>query len=457
MSLFKARAKPKRIGREVSDSGHTGDDDDNGSPAVRRPGAAKQKSKLRVAFDPTASDANDSSSAVPSDIDVPSVVRPLKRNAPTSLQDRLKQTSIREDESAPSRPSYSKSALDELRASTPSTPKDHLSLTTTPDPASDSLALSAESKFGKLPASTSTAIPSATEIAERKARRARLALEQSALPASTTDPDSEDYIPLDAYDSDGEFKPSRMQVGTWHQPAKEKDTRLVHEDEDIAEGFEEFTEPSGPIIGEGFLGGSSISRNSKTSRSDTKKERNRLTTDSLNLTSRSAKLNAAAHRDAIRAAIDAAEGNDHASSNASSDDNSASEISDDDSSGDETARHHLFEQSQTSHALPSALSGAYMKQAKRPKQPPVTSPIPKINAALGGLRERVEAIRLEKAALQRRKEALVQEREGIRGRLEYIQNGLEESGRELEGVLRSANGDGGQRVMRLLLLLLVMA
>jgi hypothetical protein len=31
MSLFKARGKPKRIGREFSDSGHTGDEDGKSS------------------------------------------------------------------------------------------------------------------------------------------------------------------------------------------------------------------------------------------------------------------------------------------------------------------------------------------------------------------------------------------------------------------------------------------
>ena len=152
------------------------------------------------------------------------MVKPPRRGASSAIQDRLKQASIRDEE--PERPSYSKSYLDELRNSTPSTPRD-LSLTTTPDPDEQRM-VDIESKFGKpSPLSNSTSIPSATEIAERKARRARLALEQSA---ATNDPESEDFIPLEAYDSDGEFKPTRMQVGTYvsdNHSSNDKNTRLV--------------------------------------------------------------------------------------------------------------------------------------------------------------------------------------------------------------------------------------
>ena len=440
MSLFQTRRRPKRVAREdagpaqVEDDGklHSKSGQAAGSdtsfrsrpwltetadsgPVVRRPGALKQKSKLRVSFDPT--NEQDDSSALPSESE-PSIVWPLKRGTQPSLQDRLKQTSIRGDDEV-TRPIYSKSALDELRASTPSTPKD-LSLTTTPEP-SDNLALSVESKFGKLPATATTAIPSATEIAERKARRARLALEQSALPASTTDPDSEDYIPLDAYDSDGEFKPTRLQVSTWHQPTKEKDTRLVHEDEDIAEGFESFTEATDPIL------------QTKTSSS---RGNNRLTTDSLNLTSRSARANASAQRDAMRAAIDAAEG---ASSTSNSDSDDASDASD--QSDDDRNRNQAYELSQASHALPSSLSGAYAHKAQRPQQPKTTTPIMKLSAGLQGLRDRVTSIGVERDRLRRELAEVRKERVEVLERKEFIQRSLETAAKELEAVDGNLNAN----------------
>lgn len=311
-----------------------------------------------------------------------------------------------------------------------------MSLTTTPDGDSDALALSIENKFGKLPSSTaqSSAIPSATEIAERKARRARLALEASALPVSTTDPNSEDYIPLDAYDSDGEFKPSRMQVGTWHEPPKEKDTRLVKDEEGFMEGFEEYTESGtgAETLGEGFA------RSSK--KSGTDKGRSRLTTDSLNVTARQTKANRAAQRDAMRAVIDAAEGGGAHSSGSDGSDASSEE---DSASDDEMSRQHMFHQTQTSYALPSSVSAGYLKAQRRPKQPKETTPLVKLSAALGGLRERVEAIQLEKAKLRRRVQEVGREREEVRGRLEHIQKGLEDASRELEGINGQDRGREG--------------
>ncbi|KAF2863467.1 hypothetical protein K470DRAFT_292900 [Piedraia hortae CBS 480.64] len=79
-------------------------------------------------------------------------------------------------------------------------------------------------------------IPSAAEIAEKKARRARLAKEKAA-----------EYIPLDEGDSDAE----EDERGRLILRAKEKTTegRLIREDEDIFEGFDEFTEADKIILG----------------------------------------------------------------------------------------------------------------------------------------------------------------------------------------------------------------
>ena len=329
------------------------------------------------------------------------MVRQSKRGISTSLQDRLKQTSLREEDA---RPSYNKSALDELRNSTPSTPKD-LSLTTTSDPEShDNRTIDIASKFGaSIPSTASASIPSATEIAERKARRARLAQEQSALPASTTDPNSEDYIPLDAYDSDGEFKPTRMQVGTWHAPTKESDSRLVPEDEDIAEGFDSFV-------------------------NDNTDPRGRITTDSLNLTSRSARHNAATAREAMRAQIAAAEASSGGDGDSSGDDEAGSGYDSDDA-----ARHHAYELAQTAYGLPSASANSQFlkRQQRRPKQPKETTPVVKLSVGLAGLRERMAAIGVEKGRIERRLAEIEVERQEVKSRQEHIQRSLQQSADEL--------------------------
>ncbi|KAI9723192.1 MAG: hypothetical protein M1828_004295 [Chrysothrix sp. TS-e1954] len=120
-----------------------------------------------------------------------------------------------------------------------------------------------------IPTDDPSRIPSAAEIAEKKARRNRLRLEQSAL-----DP-QEDYISLhsssktakpirrasdassvsSASSDDGRRK-NGASKGSLIIPAEEleladkygrQESRLQHEDEDIAEGFDDFVEDSGRV------------------------------------------------------------------------------------------------------------------------------------------------------------------------------------------------------------------
>jgi hypothetical protein len=72
-----------------------------------------------------------------------------------------------------------------------------------------------------------TTVLSATEIAERKQRRARLAQEQ-------------DFISLDDGNDDDDFT-SRKKT--------EPESRLVREDEDLGEGFDDFVEDGGLSLG----------------------------------------------------------------------------------------------------------------------------------------------------------------------------------------------------------------
>lgn len=159
-------------------------------------------------------------------------------------------------------PSYNADYLAELKNSQPSTPP---ALTTPEDNALEQLddtpyALDIASKFG----SSSTAllhpssipqpslIPTDAEIREKKERRRRLAAEEKA----------EDFISLDtpgadrsfhaaASDSDNDEPRHRSLIIPAEQfdphAPKYPETRLVRDDEDIAEGFDDFVEDSGKV------------------------------------------------------------------------------------------------------------------------------------------------------------------------------------------------------------------
>lgn len=145
------------------------------------------------------------------------------------------------------RPKYSADALLELRDSTPATPKEFGAVE---DVAVGTQALDLSAKFGASLArydhlsGQSSAIPSATEIAEKKARRARLAREEAAEYISL-DPDDPNLDDDDDEDLDENvMRNERGQLVL--KPKEDKyglsESRLVHEDEDIMENFDEFTE-----------------------------------------------------------------------------------------------------------------------------------------------------------------------------------------------------------------------
>ena len=431
-SLFSARRKPKRIARDdpsqaEQDDGmfppppHVKHCSDNFSfsrrladeqhldsgPVVRRPGAVKQKSKLRVSFNPGDAEVEDSSN-VPSEDDTP-VVKPTSRlGASAALQDRLKQASLRENGEI-ERPSYSKSYLDELQNSTPSTPKE----LATPPGEDEQRMIDIESKFGpSKPSSFSNAnathIPSATEIAEKKARRARLALS----PGTEQQVESENFIPLDSYDSDGEFKPPRLQVGTYLQPEKQKDTRLEREDEDIGEGFEQFIEDDPGAV------------------------RGRYSTDALQLNRKLKKKHVMQERAKMKAMIE------HAEASETDSEDEQSDISDRSASDQE--RRHAYESAQTHRGLDGLSSHREQKvRERRPRQPKETTPIVKLSVGLGRLREQVAAIQVEKGRLERRLEEVKKEKGEVRERQRVVQEGLEGLGREMEALQNQGQGVGG--------------
>jgi hypothetical protein len=138
------------------------------------------------------------------------------------------QMPIRGSEDEDERPIYSKDYLNELKSSTPSTPRDLRALSATAD---EEEGLDESELDGamivdteqNLPSTSGvSAIPTEAEIREKKERRARLAHEQ-------------DFISLDSGPDD------RQQLSLL--PRKKKaETRLVREDEDLGEGFDEFVD-----------------------------------------------------------------------------------------------------------------------------------------------------------------------------------------------------------------------
>ncbi|KAF8865373.1 hypothetical protein BDZ45DRAFT_721051 [Acephala macrosclerotiorum] len=129
---------------------------------------------------------------------------------------------VRSNEDDEERPTYSKDYLNELKSSTPTTPKDLQALHAT---AEDEEMLDASELEGAtvVEAEPSAAyIPTEAEIKEKKERRARLAHEK-------------DFISLN---DDGD---DRRQISLLPRK-REKETRLVREDEDLGEGFDEFVD-----------------------------------------------------------------------------------------------------------------------------------------------------------------------------------------------------------------------
>jgi hypothetical protein len=219
--------------------------EDSGAPVVIRPsisrsGSTKQKKKptsSRLSFGPESLSAEDDSA-------VSTPQKPLSQRAaenalkkkPISLPSRL----LGGDDD---RPRYSKEYLSELQSSTPNTPHNLSTLTLDDDEAQLAMALDDPSELegatvvplddtstaltSRTPAAT---ILSAAQVREKKERRARLALQGG----------DGDYIALDGSDaSDDDRMPSK----------KSKDSRLIAEDEDLGEGYDEYVEDGGLSLG----------------------------------------------------------------------------------------------------------------------------------------------------------------------------------------------------------------
>ncbi len=279
--------------------------------------------------------------------------RSLEQAAPRSGQDE-------------ERPTYSKDYLNELRNSTPSTPRDLPLYTSEEDELSK--AVDIVSKFGTLNEDeTKSAIPTEAEIREKKERRARIAEEQ-------------DFISLDD-DSDGRY----MQLSTRKGP---KETRLVRDDEDLAEGFDNYVEDSGRVA---------LGKKAKAMRQ--RKE-----------------------RDAVRDMIADAEN-----------------ISDEDDS--EAERNLAYETTQTRNAMDGLGLGDERKDS-RTRAPTIITPIPRLSSVLARLRSNIGNLEYKRAQLSKQMADLQQEKAEIAVREIEIQRLLTEAGGKYEQLRAESKADG---------------
>ncbi|KAF9894320.1 hypothetical protein FE257_007823 [Aspergillus nanangensis] len=358
---FGNRRKPRKIGGDEEDGG----EEDTG-PVVKRPvpSKTKQKPKVRLSFGPgETSMAEDGGQE--SEVVVPKR-HGLGRRA---LENSTLQRSLTPTGSGSQiplrvgpeqdRPSYSNDYLKELRNSTPSTPK-----ASTDDEKEKTIDVAA--KFGEvMVVSEPSAIPSAAEIREKKERRARLAKEHKY------NPTEEDYIALDNLAGDEEWDATEVK----HE---QRDTRLIRDDEDFAEGFDEFVEDG------------HISLGRKAEREQMKKR-----------------------REEMQELIDDAEGS-----------------SEEDSDMEEKAAYDA--------AQARAAMGNAGKDTDRPKTPPKMTSLPRLSNCLDRLRTTLAVMEKSKTQMINRMEELRKEKADIATREVEIQVLIKEAGDSYEKLKQEA-------------------
>ncbi|RFU77629.1 hypothetical protein TARUN_4622 [Trichoderma arundinaceum] len=215
-----------------------GNDEDDDGPVVVRPNAnragSKQKKKIPRSKLSFGGDAGQEDDGLSSDRSRKTAMgqKVLENNTiKRGMAARGLPLPVRSYQDDDDRPKYSREYLDELQSSTPNTPSDLSSLKANPD---DEMDLDASELEGALivdsPIPSSTGQPQTTqilteaEIREKKERRARLAKEQ-------------DYLSME--DDDNGLSSRK----------KKDDSRLVAEDEDLGEGFDDYVEDGGLSLG----------------------------------------------------------------------------------------------------------------------------------------------------------------------------------------------------------------
>lgn len=269
------------------------------------------------------------------------------------------------------RPSYSKDYLDELRNSTPTAPKDLLNRDAT---AEDEESLDPSELDGAVIVETGNSapayIPTEAEVREKKERRARLAHEQ-------------DFISLN--DDSGN---DRRELSLLPRK-KEKATRLVREDEDLGEGFDEFVDDGRILLGK-------------------KQEREARRR----------------HRKEMAAMIQQAENN-----------------SDDESDDSEAERRAQYEAAQTRAGMDGLHKhGDEADAALAIQVPSKITPLPALSDCLGRLQATLSSMQYELAQKQKKVADLEKEKNEIVVREGEVQQLLKQSGEKFAALKADING-----------------
>ncbi|PHH87456.1 hypothetical protein CDD83_8848 [Cordyceps sp. RAO-2017] len=371
---FKSGDKDARDGQDGAKEADDSDGPVVVRPSLSRPGSMRQKKKppkSRLSFD-----------TEPSDAQVPSQAGAAQRT--TTLGQRAMGNSaakrgvalrglptrlLQDDDD---RPRYSKEYLQELQSSTPSTPRDVSTLQLDVD----EMDLDASELEGALivdsPAEpstdTGTRIFTEAEIRERKERRARLAKEKDFLSVEDDDDDDDD------------------QAGR----KKKDDTRLLAEDEDLGEGFDDYVEDGGLSLGK------------RAQRERRKQERKQM-----------AEL------------ISAAEGH-----------------SSDSSSDSDAERRIAYEAAQTRAGM-----DGLKKPRSRPADellqiPPKITPLPSLTECLARLRTSLESMERDLNAKNARLLQLRRDKEEVEKREVEVQALLDETGKRYQEAMGQGKAEG---------------
>ncbi|KXJ96239.1 nineteen complex-related protein 2-domain-containing protein, partial [Microdochium bolleyi] len=284
-------------GNSTQSRGTEDEEEDTGSPVVRRPqlgrsASTKSKSKRqssssRLSFGPSIIDGDNGSGDDDGDSillgEQPAAFTP-KKPAPGLIQTASENSAIKKakarnnnllsglnrlamrsadsgDDNDDGRPRYSKEYLSELQNSTPNTPSniktlhrpnsdDEMSLD--PSELEGAMIVDSEPASSRAsPAPHQTTVLTEAEIREKKERRARLAKQGGGSAG-------DDFISLSDDDNDstqrraaGESYLTVLSRQPHHSSSssKKKDSRLRPEDEDLGEGFDEFVEDGGLSLG----------------------------------------------------------------------------------------------------------------------------------------------------------------------------------------------------------------
>lgn len=345
----------------------------------------KKSSSLRLSFGPGGASA-ESTADDSSDVFTPKKSalsrQALERSASQrSLARKVETPTLplrRRERTDDDRPSYSKEYLDELRSATPSNPRDIKDVFRTTD--SEDRTFDVVAKFGvQADLSTNSAIPSEAEIREKKERRARLAREQ-------------EYVSLDHdEDIDGDDE-GDYEIALRPKKPKWEETRLVREDEDMAEGFDDFVEDGKITLGK-------------------KAEQNQK----------------ARERAAMREMIE------HASGGSSSEDESEAE------------RRAAYEEAQTRAGIyhNDSARRKEQKHPARPTTPPVITPIPTLPECITRLENTLREQEERRMAKVKQLEEIARRKIEVLNRRKEIQTLLDQAAQRYETLREEAGLPGG--------------